>query len=152
MIKNGARILDIGARSTAPWSRKITVKEEIERIIPAMEGICKIIPDEVIIRRLTSRRQCKKCGEIYNVLSLKPKVEGICDKCGSELYQRDDDTEETVRNRLKVYEDQTQPLINFYKNKDLVNDIEWKREMIPEGDIDIPVDVMIDKIMEKIKQ
>lgn len=78
------------------------------------------IPRDVIIDRLTTRRTCSNCGEIYNVKSKPPKVEGICDVCGSEIVQRDDETEEAIENRLEVYNEQTAPLAEFYRNEGLL--------------------------------
>ena len=79
------------------------------------------IPREVIIDRLTTRRTCTQCGEIYNVKSKPPKVDGICDVCGStEIVQRDDETEEAINNRLQVYAEQTAPLSEFYQNTGLL--------------------------------
>ena len=78
------------------------------------------IPREVIIDRLTTRRTCTNCGEIYNVKSKPPKVEGICDVCGSKIVQRDDETEEAIENRLQVYNEQTAPLVEFYRNEGLL--------------------------------
>jgi adenylate kinase len=78
------------------------------------------IPREVIIDRLTTRRTCSNCGEIYNVKSKPPKVEGVCDVCGSEIVQRDDETEEAIENRLEVYNQQTAPLVDFYRNEGLL--------------------------------
>jgi len=69
---------------------------------------------EALITRLTARRTCSKCGENYNLVSKATAKEGICDKCGGELYQRDDDKRETIENRLSVYEKQTAPLIQYY--------------------------------------
>jgi len=74
----------------------------------------------VAIERLSGRRVCKACGVNYHVKNIPPKKEGVCDKCGQPLFQRPDDKEDTVRNRLKVYEDQTKPLIDFYGNKGLL--------------------------------
>lgn len=77
----------------------------------------------MLVARLTSRRMCsnKECGAIYNLQSLPPKTEGVCDRCGAALYQRSDDSEATVTNRMKVYEEQTAPLIDFYAGQgDLV--------------------------------
>jgi adenylate kinase len=73
------------------------------------------VPDDIIIERLSSRRICKNCGEVYNVRFLKPKVEGVCDKCGGPLYQRSDDNPEVIKNRLQVYQKQSKPLLNYYK-------------------------------------
>lgn len=75
------------------------------------------VPDDVIIKRSTGRVTCKACGSIYNVYSSPSSKEGVCDKCGGELYQRADDKLETVQNRLKVYYDQTQPVLEYYKDK-----------------------------------
>lgn len=80
--------------------------------------------DERIVKRMGGRRVCKNCGEVYHVETLKPKVEGICDKCGSELVQRDDDKENVVKDRLKVYHEQTAPLIDYYKNQNLVHEVD----------------------------
>jgi len=78
------------------------------------------IPRDVIIDRLTTRRTCLNCGEIYNVKFKPPKVEGICDVCGNEIVQRDDETEEAIENRLEVYNEQTAPLVEFYRNEGLL--------------------------------
>ena len=78
------------------------------------------VPRDVILDRLTTRRTCTGCGEIYNVKSNPPAVEGICDKCGEPVVQRDDETEEAISNRLNVYNDQTAPLVDFYKDEGLL--------------------------------
>lgn len=78
------------------------------------------VDDETVIRRLTTRRVCKSCGEIYNVLFKPAKIEGICDKCGGEVIQRNDDIESVIRNRLTVFHEQTAPLIDYYQSKDLL--------------------------------
>ena len=78
------------------------------------------IPRDVIIDRLTTRRTCNNCGEIYNVKSKPPRVEGVCDVCGNEIVQRDDETEEAIENRLQVYNEQTAPLVDFYRNEGLL--------------------------------
>ncbi|MFM1515302.1 adenylate kinase [Helcococcus ovis] len=70
---------------------------------------------EVLISRISGRRVCKNCGATYHVTNLPPKVEGICDVCGSQLVQRPDDNEETARQRIEIYEEQTSPLINYYE-------------------------------------
>ena len=73
------------------------------------------IKDEVVVNRIVNRRLCKNCGRGYNIITLKPLVEGICDNCKTPLYQRDDDTEETVLERLAVYKKQTQPISAYYE-------------------------------------
>ncbi|HRT31712.1 MAG TPA: adenylate kinase [Anaerolineae bacterium] len=86
-----------------------------------------IVPDEVLIARITGRRLCRTCGEPYHLLFKKPKVEGICDIDGGELYQREDDTEATARNRLQVYWNQTSPLVDYYRERGLLVDIDGDR-------------------------
>jgi adenylate kinase len=78
------------------------------------------MPRDVIIDRLTTRRTCTNCGEIYNVKSKPPRVEGICDVCGNDIVQRDDETEEAIENRLQVYNEQTAPLVAFYRDEGLL--------------------------------
>jgi adenylate kinase len=78
------------------------------------------VPREVILDRLTTRRTCVDCGAIYNVKSAPPKVAGICDKCGGQVVQRDDETEEAISNRLDVYNAKTAPLVDFYANEGLL--------------------------------
>ncbi len=82
------------------------------------------VDDGELIRRLTGRRVCRKCGESYHIEFNPPRQEGLCDSCQGKLYQRDDDKEETIRNRLKVYQDQTSPLINFYRRKDVLHSMD----------------------------
>jgi adenylate kinase len=89
-----------------------------------LEGITKIdviillmVPDWIIIERLSSRRICRNCGAVYNVRFLKPKVENVCDKCGGPLYQRSDDTPEVIKKRIQVYEKQTRPILQLFKER-----------------------------------
>ena len=81
-------------------------------------------PEELLIQRLTARLTCRKCGASFNKIFAKPKVEGVCDHCGGELYQRADDTEETVANRIEVYEAQTMPLIDYYEKAGVIAHID----------------------------
>ncbi|MBR1439791.1 MAG: adenylate kinase [Lachnospiraceae bacterium] len=87
------------------------------------------VPDENIVKRMSGRRACLTCGATYHIEHIPPKQEGICDKCGSELVQRDDDKEETVLNRLKVYHDQTQPLIDYYTKKNILKTVDGTVDM-----------------------
>ena len=82
------------------------------------------VPDENIVNRMSGRRACLNCGATYHIVSIPPKKEGICDVCGSDLVLRDDDKPETVQNRLKVYHDQTQPLIDFYEKKGVLRSVD----------------------------
>ncbi len=87
------------------------------------------VSEEELVKRLTGRRSCKNCGKIYHVFFTPPKSKGLCDVCGKELYQRDDDTVETVKNRLKVYRDQTAPLIGYYRNKGTLKTVDGKKSV-----------------------
>ena len=78
--------------------------------------------------RITNRWTCRKCQAIYNTLFVKPKREGICDRCGSELYQRDDQKPGVVEERLRVYEEQTAPLIEYYMKKGILMDVSSEGE------------------------
>lgn len=86
-----------------------------------LDGVINIEVDEkVLIPRLTGRRVCRKCGSSYHMIFNAPEKEGVCGQCGGELYQRSDDTVETAKNRLSVYNSQTEPLIAFYEEKGLL--------------------------------
>ena len=104
------------------------------------------VPDEIIIERLSSRRICKNCGNVYNIRVLKPTVEGVCDKCGGPLYQRSDDNPEVIKNRLQVYKDQTEPLIEFYKKKKVPFVVSGTKSL------DAPPDPMVEKMFEDLKK
>ena len=87
------------------------------------------VPDDNIINRMGGRRACVACGATYHIVYNAPKTEGICDVCGKELIIRDDDQPETVKNRLKVYHDQTQPLIDFYEGKGVLKSVDGTADM-----------------------
>ena len=87
------------------------------------------VPDENIVKRMSGRRACLSCGATYHVEHIPPKKEGVCDTCGQELVLRDDDKPETVLNRLKVYHDQTQPLIDFYTKKGVLKTVDGTKDM-----------------------
>ena len=87
------------------------------------------VPDENIINRMSGRRACLACGATYHIVHVPSKKEGICDRCGKELILRDDDKAETVQNRLKVYHDQTQPLIEFYTKKGILKAVDGTVDM-----------------------
>lgn len=82
------------------------------------------VPDEVIISRMAGRRACLNCGRTYHVDTLRPKVEGSCDYCSTQLVLRDDDKPETVKKRLQVYHEQTQPLLDYYKEKGILYSVD----------------------------
>lgn len=82
------------------------------------------VPREIIIERLAGRRTCKQCGALSHIVFDKPKQAGVCDRCGGELFQRDDDKEETIAHRLTVYEAQTAPLIDYYRSRGSLREID----------------------------
>ncbi|RJS83559.1 adenylate kinase [Candidatus Bathyarchaeota archaeon] len=127
------------------FPRTINQAEALEKIAKIDLVINLEVPDEIIITRLSNRLICGKCGAIYNLLTLKPKKEGICDKCGGKLYQRKDDRPEVIRERLKVYRKQTEPLIEYYTKRGLLRNVRC-------DDLMIPPEVMVKKIVEIIKQ
>jgi adenylate kinase len=86
-----------------------------------------VVNDDLLIKRISGRRICKSCGASYHQTNKKPKVEGKCDYCGGELYQRPDDNEEVVRNRINVYNRQTQPLLEYYRKKGLLRNLDGAR-------------------------
>lgn len=88
------------------------------------DAVCLNVPDDLIIKMISGRRSCPKCGAVYNIYTNKPKVEGHCDYDGTALVQRSDYTEETVKTRLSVYEKETEPLIGFYKDKGILKEVD----------------------------
>jgi adenylate kinase len=118
-----------------------------------LEGITNIdvillldVPDWIIIERLSTRRICKNCGTVYNIRFLKPKVEGVCDKCGGSLYQRSDDNPEVIKKRLQVYQEQTKPLLEFYEQKNVPFIVSGTNSL------DSPPEPMVEKMLEEIKK
>ena len=103
-------------KSLAPTGQKIDVVLNLK------------IDDEVISQRMTGRRSCPQCGAVYHIENLKPKVEGICDNDGTRLIQRPDDSPEVVANRLKNYHQQTEPVVDYYKNNNTVYDINANKD------------------------
>lgn len=104
------------------FPRTIPQAEYLERALEQMGTKLDVVlninvPDDRIVQRLSGRRVCLSCGMSYHVTNNPPKKEGVCDKCSSLIVQREDDKEETIMNRLKTYHGQTEPLIDFYKNK-----------------------------------
>lgn len=108
-----------GFPRTIPQAEALKVL--LEKMGEKLDAAVEIdVPRDVILDRLTTRRTCTSCGEIYNVKSNPPSVEGVCDKCGGDVVQRDDETEEAISNRLDVYNEQTAPLVGFYKDEGML--------------------------------
>lgn len=122
------------------FPRTIKQAEALNRIMKIDLVINLNVPDEVIIQRLSNRLICRKCGTIYNRLTLKPKRDGVCDKCGGALYQREDDTPEVIQDRLDVYRKKTELLIGYYKEKNVLRNVRC-------DDLMIPPEVIVEKIM-----
>lgn len=96
----------------------------LEGLSTKLDAVVSInVPEDEVVKRLSGRRTCKSCGTLYHVIYNPPTKEGICDKCGGELFQRDDDNETTIRQRLSVYQAQTSPLIEYYSKQGLVKAI-----------------------------
>lgn len=123
-------ILD-GFPRTIPQAEALAEFSSVEKVVNFD------IPDTAVVERLSGRQVCKNCGANYHKLFLKPAREGVCDKCGGELYTRDDDKEEAILKRLEVYRAQTAPLIEFYREKGLL--------------IDVDARPAVDKVVENFK-
>lgn len=111
------------------FPRTVAQAEALDKILTERSsGIDHVVsievPESDLLARLTGRRTCRACGHGFHQVFDPPQKEGVCDKCGGELYQRDDDNEETVKARLVVYTDQTEPLIDYYDNKGLIRPID----------------------------
>lgn len=111
------------------FPRTIAQAESLDAILKRMNlslnGVLSVqVPEQVIIERLAGRRTCKSCGALSHVAFNPPKKAGVCDRCGGELFQRDDDREGTIANRLKVYESQTAPLVDYYRERGLLRAID----------------------------
>lgn len=114
------------------FPRTAAQAEGLDKIFGELgSGISKVIklgvPDEVIVKRLGSRLICRNCGHDFNTESKPPRVPGICDICGGELYRRPDDAAEIVQNRLSVYREKTRPIENYYRSKGLLAEIDGNR-------------------------
>lgn len=104
------------------FPRTLKQAEALDEITELDEVINIVVPDEEIVRRITGRLVCPGCGATYHEVNNPPKVPGRCDRCGSELIKRSDDSEETVRRRLEAYHSQSEPVLEYYRKKGLVTD------------------------------
>ena len=115
------------------YPRTIPQAEALDKILPSLKQKIDVVlnidvPDDELVRRLSGRRMCK-CGRSYHVMFNPPKVEGKCDECGGDLYHRDDDKEVAILNRLKVYKQQTQPLIDYFIKQGIIANINGAAEI-----------------------
>ena len=124
--KNGF-VLD-GFPRTIPQAESLDAA--LEKIDQKMDYAIDVdVPDENIINRMGGRRACLNCGATYHIVSIPPKKEGICDHCGNALVLRDDDKPETVKKRLDVYHEQTQPLIDYYAKQNILKTVDGTQPM-----------------------
>jgi adenylate kinase len=149
-IKSGALVPDsvivnlVGERLKEADCAKGFLLDGFPRTIPQAESLDEMlrqagqnlnsvlsvqVPKAVIVERLAGRRTCRQCGAMCHVVFNPPKVAGVCDRCGGELYQRDDDKEQTIANRLEVYEKQTAPLVDYYRERGLLRSIDGVGEI-----------------------
>jgi adenylate kinase len=127
------------------YPRTVEQAKTLDEITEIDVIVLLMVPDWIIIERLSTRRICKNCGAVYNVRFLKPKVEGVCDKCGGPLYQRPDDTPEVIKKRIQVYEEQTQPILQLFREKKVPF-------VVAHCDtLDMPPDNVVDKILKELK-
>lgn len=128
------------------YPRTIVQAKALETIVKIDVVIQLVVPDWIIIERLTARRICKKCSEVYNIRYLKPKKDMVCNKCGGPLYRRPDDTSEVIKNRIQIYEQQTRPILQYYLKKDVpLIKIECDK-------LDTPPEVMVVKILRGLRK
>jgi len=114
-------ILDGFPRNTAQAETLDAMLKKLN--MPLDSALSVDVPKDDLMKRLTGRRTCKGCQQMYNVYFSPPKKNGVCDKCGGELFHRDDDKEETIKRRLDVYDAQTAPLINYYKKSGILKSV-----------------------------
>ncbi|MBL7684495.1 MAG: adenylate kinase, partial [Deltaproteobacteria bacterium] len=120
-------------------SQADSLEQMLSRQGKKMDGVINLtVNEEALIQRLTGRRQCSKCGQGYHIQFAPSQKEGTCDLCGASLFQREDDREETIRERLKVYQQQTWPLIDHYEQKKCLTSVQG--------------DVAVDEVFQKIIQ
>ena len=128
------------------FPRTIDQAKALEKLVRIDAVILLTVPDRIIIERLSSRRICKNCSEVYNIRFLKPKVEGLCDKCVGQLYQRSDDKPAVIKDRITVYERQTQPILKYYRDKKTPF-VEFKC-----NSLDLPPEVAVESILNQLKK
>jgi adenylate kinase len=110
------------------FPRTITQADALTEIATVDRVINLVTTEETIIKRLSGRRLCSSCGEIYHVDYMPSKKPGVCDKCGHDLYQREDDKVEAIKHRISVYRDQTEALISYYRDRDLLADVDGNHD------------------------
>ena len=125
------------------YPRSIEQAKQLENIVKIDVVINLSVPDRVIVERLSSRVQCKKCGAIYNERTLKPRIAGKCDKCGAELFKRADDQPNVILERLKIYKETSAPVIDYYRTRKLLKEI-------TNDDPDVSPEIVAERILKLI--
>jgi adenylate kinase len=128
------------------YPRTLDQAKSLEKITKIDVILLLDVPDWIIVERMSTRRICKNCGTVYNVKFLKPKVEGVCDKCAGPLYQRSDDNEEVIKKRLQVYSEQTKPLLEYFKKKKIPFVTETTTKL------DQPPEQIVEKMIDDLKK
>ena len=128
------------------YPRTIEQAKALKKVTKIDVVILLTVPDWIIIERLSTRRICKNCGDVYNTRFLKPKVDMICDKCGGPLYQRSDDTPEVIKKRIGVYEEQTKPILQFFREGQVAFVVASCDEL------DTPPETIVDAILKDLRK
>ena len=111
------------------FPRTLSQAEALDGITTITKAVLLDVPEAVSLERLSGRRQCKACAAIFHLKNIPPKVEGVCDKCGGELYQRDDDKPDAIKERLAIYASETTPILGFYEKKGVLKKIDAARDL-----------------------
>ena len=128
------------------YPRTLEQAEALEKNAKIDVIILLMVPDWIIIERLSTRRICKNCGAVYNTRFLKPKVDMVCDKCGGPLYQRSDDNPEVIKKRIEVYEEQTRPILQFFRERTV-------SFVVASCDaLDTPPETVVEEIVKELKK
>jgi len=125
------------------YPRTVGQAKELKKLTNIDVVVNLNVPDNVIVKRLSARLQCKNCGAIYNEITMQPKVAGKCDKCGGELFKRVDDQPEVIRERLKVYQKASEPVVEYYRSRNLLKNI-------VNDDPNVDPEKVVDQIMKAI--
>jgi adenylate kinase len=128
------------------YPRTLAQAESLNKIAKVDVIMQLVVPDWIIIERLSSRRICRNCGAVYNLRFLKPKQEGVCDKCGGPLYQRQDDNPEVIQMRLDLYEKETSPLLRYYRQKQVPLIVHTANKLA------VPPEQVVNQFMDELKK
>ena len=128
------------------YPRTIEQAKALQKIDDIDVVLLQMVPDWIIVERLSSRRICRNCGAVYNIRFLKPKVDGICDKCGGPLYQRSDDKPAVIKRRIQVYQEQTSPILQYYKEKNVPFVVSSIKAL------ETPPEAIVEEIIKELKK